>query len=450
MINSSNKNIWGDFLESILKNSTHPVLYSYINNRAEIISANNLWVKGLHRRHQWRSLGIKPHDVICIQSNGATTIEYMVAAAKNNNPLWIVNNNQWQQLQSNRIIEKNSKEPRLVSLFNIEKNSPNRAIITSVSEEVKYLVEAGANLILTSSGTTGTPKIIGYHGNGIIHQLKSHYNYITPLPETCRLCILPQSHAFGLILDLLLGIYSKQVILFEPTAVTNIKLLWQRIINEDIRYLAVVPRILELLIRSSNSNIRYLNRINLHVGGGIIRKNLLNSANNIFEKVILGYGLSECGPGVLINGDTLDCQVKIDNLGYLWVKSHSQAIFKEAIYDKEGYYFTGDLATFYDNKYYITGRGKDTIKTTCGKITNLVEIEQQLLSHSHIISAKINYTKLGYGIKLIVEPDSNPESLKENIEKMLEKKLGFNPSLEIEKLSQEKILELESSYSKEF
>ena len=141
---------------------------------------------------------------------------------------------------------------------------------------------------------------------------------------------------------------------------------------------------------------------NLHMlvcGGSMLNPVTIKGMNDLGIRIENGYGITECGPLVSMNADTLDehlsvgkpcpgIRVKIadpdaDGIGDLCVKGPS--VFREyykdpeataAVFDEEGYFNTGDSARIDDRgRIFLMGRKKNTIVLENGKNICPEEVE---------------------------------------------------------------------------
>lgn len=151
------------------------------------------------------------------------------------------------------------------------------------------------------------------------------------------------------------------------------------------------------------------NLVEIVCGGAILNPEVVRGLNDLGIHIINGYGITECGPLVSMNADTLTAyasighvcdtfEYKIDNLneegiGELCVKGPS--VFKgyykndedtAKVFDQDGFFHTGDLVKEdKDKRLYITGRCKNVIILENGKnicpeeIEHIVEISQDFL-----------------------------------------------------------------------
>lgn len=228
---------------------------------------------------------------------------------------------------------------------------------------------------------------VAYDVKSIFLQIQAHANYFQKIVrENRRLQSLPLFHTFGLILDFMLGIYQDQDILFfdSPTQILTEKEL---IKSFKPSILAAVPK----LILSMDASIEEFKATHLHIGGARVSQHLLKMCRKLFKGVHLGYGMTECGPGVLMGQEKVLCELKIlpdlrsysqgnyAHMGQLWIKSQTFGLWRGAKQSMvEGFFPSGDLAIYCNGSYEIIGRLDDKIKGSHGRWVYFDELSLDL------------------------------------------------------------------------
>ena len=140
-------------------------------------------------------------------------------------------------------------------------------------------------------------------------------------------------------------------------------------------------------------------------GGSMLNPVVIKGMNDLGIQIHNGYGITECGPLISMNADTLDehlsvgpacpgLEVKIENpdedgVGELCVrgKSVSHGYYKDpvataAVFSEDGFFNTGDSARI-DSKgrIILVGRKKNTIVLQSGKNISPEEVENVIESH---------------------------------------------------------------------
>ena len=140
-------------------------------------------------------------------------------------------------------------------------------------------------------------------------------------------------------------------------------------------------------------------------GGSMLNPVVIKGMNDLGIQIHNGYGITECGPLISMNADTLDehlsvgpacpgLEVKIENpdedgVGELCVrgKSVSHGYYKDpvataAVFSEDGFFNTGDSARI-DPKgsIILVGRKKNTIVLQSGKNISPEEVENVIETH---------------------------------------------------------------------
>ena len=158
-------------------------------------------------------------------------------------------------------------------------------------------------------------------------------------------------------------------------------------------------------------------------GGAALQPRLARVFNAAKIMVLEGYGLTETSPVIAVNsfklkgikfgtvGDVIyGVTVKIAEDGEILVKGpnvmlgyYNRPDATAEVMDNQGWFHTGDIGTFIDNRYLkITDRKKEIFKTSGGKYIAPIMIENKLKESSFIEQALVVGENQKYAAALIV------------------------------------------------
>ena len=286
--------------------------------------------------------------------------------------------------------------------------------------------------ILFTSGTTGANKGVVLTNANLAANMVNCMDSIMTAGDTVSMSVLPMHHATEINTHIMTRIGSgrltyvngnmrnlmKNMKIFKPHVITVVPMIanaFYRNIQAGVKKAGKDEKLqkgikLSNMLRKIGIDrthkmfadlfVPFGGNLNMIVcGGSMLNPVVIKGMNDLGVRMENGYGITECGPLISINGDTLSehlsvgkpcpgLQVKIaspdaDGIGDLCVKGKS--VFKEyykdpeataAVFDEEGFFNTGDSARI-DSKgrIFLVGRKKNTIVLENGKNVCPEEIE---------------------------------------------------------------------------
>lgn len=274
-----------------------------------------------------------------------------------------------------------SKRPDIVLISSSETSSENTPMIFPESK--------APCVIMFTGGTTGKSKG-ALLSNGAVMQgvVNGCYGYEHVFLNR-YLLILPLSHVFGLIRNLLTSLYTGS----ELFICRNTKDMFRDIATFKPTILVLVPALAEMALTLSKKFGRNMLGDDLQYiicGAAAVAPYLVEEYGKKGVKLFPGYGLTESSN--LVSGNP-DCAEAPDSVGYLypnqeykvmngelWLKGKNMMTgyigeTENDVYE-DGFFKTGDLVRFDEKgRLYITGRLKEVIVLSNGENVSPAEVE---------------------------------------------------------------------------
>lgn len=291
--------------------------------------------------------------------------------------------------------------------------------------------------IVFTSGTTGEPKGVMISHKNMLAEYEMLMRRIPAYKRYSVLSVLPISHVYEQMMGILCPAGKGATIYYLQRL--NPVTISKALIRKKITHLALVPQILQLImdrielqakVEGKEKGLLILRKISRilplslrrlvfkpilnKLGGQILEisssgapldKKLAEKWELMGIKIVEGYGTSETSGGICSNtvnmrvlgsvGTLFDgIKMKLSQDDEILIKGEnvSMGYFNnkketDAVFDREGYYHTGDVGRIDNNGYiWITGRKKFKIVTAAGdkvypedverKLNNLKEVKQ--------------------------------------------------------------------------
>ncbi|SEL14125.1 Acyl-CoA synthetase (AMP-forming)/AMP-acid ligase II [Olivibacter domesticus] len=310
-----------------------------------------------------------------------------------------------------------------------------------------YLLHQDLKILLSTSGSTGSPKFVKLSEKNLIQNAYAILDYLPIKATDVTPLNLPLYYSYGL------SIFTTNAIAGAKLVCTNSDVMQKEFWNEWDRFqytsLAGVPYIYEMLMRLGFLKKQYPSLRYLTQAGGKLNKNLLEqyalyAAENGIDYYVM-YGQTEATArmaflppeklldklgaiGKPIKNGTFHLDEATGELLYAGPNVHggyANGPKDLAHFEQPEYLRTGDLAMRDDEGfYYITGRMKRIVKLFGIRI-NLDEIEQLLKNNF----SQANFICLGVEDKYIVVVCVKHEMADEAIKEVLHKKVHIHPNV---------------------
>lgn len=287
--------------------------------------------------------------------------------------------------------------------------------------------------VLCSSGTTATPKAVGLSQYNIISDLVAGMEKYEFKANGRYVNILPYSHSFGIVCDLLGPLYSCSTIAFAYNPVEFFSLLQ----SFNPTALNIIPALVDVLAKQ----ISVAPQKEMVVGNALtkILSGGAGTPTSLCEKMkengieIFGcYGLTECAPCVSVNRDNankygsagvlLNCnRIKLKENGEISITGTN--VMKGYLDDfgaclplVNNTFETGDIGYFDEDGYlYIVGRSDDIIVFSNGTKLMPTTIEAQINLLPGVVESLVYMSNDNLYGQVTVSDDKNINSIRQVI-----------------------------------
>jgi len=357
-----------------LRGQPYPLLATRQSDGLHVLSGAALWNRAVELVRSWRRAGARPGDLVMDAPAGIAGATRIIASLLGGFVYYPMTAEDFaQEPQASRPGESGRRAFRL---------SPDSSLAAVAMPDALSSLEPlqpTARLVLATSGTGGNGRLlVVLDAETVRHQLICHTQALDLQPGAARLTVLPWWHSFGLVLDLLLGLWARQAIWIQPDLSLRNHSLVDVCRDDGIQHLALVPRLADVLFRGLR-NGPGLPGLCLHTGGARATETMRRGGTMSVGRWVDGYGLTELGPGVLLDGVAVGCEVHVEETsGELWVRSDFIGLFRGREQRLDGGWFrTGDIVERdASGRLAVLGRMDNAWKDASGNWITARDIER--------------------------------------------------------------------------
>jgi len=272
---------------------------------------------------------------------------------------------------------------------------------------------SSVRLLLRTSGTTQLARWVALSDRNVLSVLASHLPRLT-LKNARVLSVLPWSHAFGVVLDLLPALLAGAEIIRDPEGGRDPSSLVQLGEGWGATHLSAVPLTMERLLKQEGGP-SLLNRLHGGIVGGAPVPGPL--ADRLSEtRLRVGYGQTEAAPGITLGppgqwaanylGRPLDCDVTVADDGELLFEGPNACVGiwrrHEGLErrDPTRTVHTGDLVRREGDDFFFEGRKDTAFKLSNGRLVRAGAWEGRLKSEYSFLHDALLFTPDGTDLAL--------------------------------------------------
>ncbi len=287
-----------------------------------------------------------------------------------------------------------------------------RPLRTDRTPDVRFLLQ--------TSGTTGLAHWVALSDRNVLSVLASHLPHLS-LQNARSLSVLPWTHAFGLVLDLLPALFAGAEIIRDPEGGRDPKSLLQLRDAWGATHLSAVPLTIQRLA-DTRSGWRLLRQLQGGIVGGAPVSGPLAERLS-YTCLRAGYGQTEAGPGIALGptgqwdahylGRAVGCSVEVADDGELLFEGANACVgFWENgrlnRTDPDRTVHTGDLVHRDGKDLYFRGRKDNAFKLSNGRLVRAGAMEAALKTTHPALHDALVFTPDGddVAVALCLDPSA--------------------------------------------
>jgi acyl-CoA synthetase (AMP-forming)/AMP-acid ligase II len=261
--------------------------------------------------------------------------------------------------------------------------------------------------LLRTSGTVGYAQWVALSDRNVLSVLESHLPHFS-LYDARVLSVLPWTHAFGLVLDLLPALLAGAEIIRDPKGGRDPEQLVQLRDAWGATHLSAVPLTVQRLA-DTREGWRLLRQLQGGIVGGAPVAGPLAERLS-YTCLRAGYGQTEAGPGITLGpqgqwdahylGRPVGCTVEVADDGELLFEGPNACVgfWRDGSLqrvDPDRTVHTGDLVRRDGDDFYFRGRKDDAFKLSNGRLVQAGALEAALKTQHPTLRDALVFTPNG-------------------------------------------------------